>query len=71
MEQDKKQSREYVEAVPGPAIVISKETYKKMQENDNAKQNQEKLKERLKKYEKFFKGIKDETKLPEEEEKNL
>ena len=67
MEQNKKQSREYVEAVPGPAIVISKETYKKMQENKNAKQNQE----RLKKYEKFFKGIKDETKLTEEEEKIL
>ena len=64
MEQNKKQSREYVEAVPGPAIVISKETYKKMQENNNAKQNQE----RLKKYEKFFKGIKDEVKLTEEEE---
>ena len=67
MEQDKKQSREYVEAVPGPAIVISKETYKKMQENNNAKQNQEKLK----KFEKFFKDIKDETKLPEEEELTL
>ena len=44
MEEDKDQSREYVEAVPGPAIVISKDTYKKMQENNNAKQNQERLK---------------------------
>ena len=67
MEQDKKQQREYVEAVPGPAIVISKETCKKMHENNNAKQNEE----RLKKYEKFFKGIKDETKLPEAEELTL
>ena len=67
MEQDKKQPCEYVEAVPGPAIVISKDTYKKMQENNNAEHN----KERLKKYEKFFKGIKDETKLPEDEEFTL
>ena len=67
MEQNKKQSREYVEAVPGPAIVISKDTYNKMQENNNAKLNQE----RLKKYEKFFKSIKDETKLPNNAEKTL
>ena len=67
MEQDKKQPREYVEAVPGPAIVISKDTYKKMQGNNSAKHN----KERLKKYEEFFKGIKDETKLPEDEELTL
>ena len=67
MEQDKKQPREYVEAVPGPAIVISKDTYKKMQVNNNAEHN----KERLKKYEKFFKDIKDETKLPEDEELTL
>ena len=67
MERDKKQPREYVEAVPGPAIVISKDTYKKMQVNNNAEHN----KERLKKYEKFFKGIKDETKLPEDEELTL
>jgi len=64
MDKNKKQSREYVEAVPGPAIVISKETYKKMQENNNAKQNQE----RLKNMKDFFKGIKDETKLSEDEE---
>ena len=50
-------NREYVEAVPGPAIVISKETYKKMQENENSKQN----KEKLKRYKNFFKNIKDET----------
>ena len=67
MEQDKKQPPEHVEAVPGPDIVISKDTYKKMQENNNAEQN----KERLKKYEKFFKGIKNETKLPEDEELTL
>lgn len=56
--------KEYVEAVPGPAIVISKETYKKMQENNNAKEN----KERLKKCEKFFKNIKNETNLPKDED---
>lgn len=67
MKQDKKQSREYVEAVPGPAIIISKDTYKKMQENNNVKQNQE----RLKKYEKFFKAIKDETKSPKDDELTL
>ena len=67
MERDKKQPREYVEAVPGPAIVISKDTYKKMQVNNNAEHN----KERLKKYEKLFKGINDETKLPEDEELTL
>lgn len=36
-------NEEHVEAVPGPAIVISKETYKKMQENNQAKQNKERL----------------------------
>ena len=65
MKEIKNKHREYVEAVPGPVIVISKETYKKMQENNNSKQNQE----RLKKYEKFFKSIniKDETKTSENE----
>lgn len=63
MKKDKKQSREYVEAVPGPAIIISKDTYKKMQEKDNTKQN----KERIKKCKRFFNIIKDETKIPEEE----
>lgn len=38
-----------------------------MQENNNAKQNQE----ILKKYEKFFKNIKDETTLPKEKELTL
>ena len=67
MNQDKKQTREYVEVVPDPAIVISKKTYNKMQENNNSKQN----KEKLKKYEKFFKKIKDETKIPEYENLSL
>ena len=31
MDKDVNQFREYVEAVPGPAIVISKEIYKKME----------------------------------------
>lgn len=29
MNQDENQSREHVEAVPGPAIIVSKDTYKK------------------------------------------
>lgn len=65
--EDKNKPREYVEAVPGPAIVISKETYKKMQENNNSKQN----KERLQKLSKFFKKIKDETKSTKSDERAL
>jgi len=61
MNQDKKQNREYVEAVPGPAIVISKETYKKMQENNDAKHNQK----RLKKCAKLFRNIEDKTESQE------
>lgn len=53
-----KSAYEHVEAIPGPAIIISKETYKKMQENNSAKQNRE----RLEKMESFFKSIKNETK---------
>ncbi len=52
-------NEERVEAVPGPAIVISKETYKKMQENNQAKQN----KKRLKQCEPFFKKINNEALL--------
>ena len=61
MNQDKKQNREYVEAVPGPAIVISKETYKKMQENNDAKHNQK----RLKKCAELFRNIEDKTESQE------
>lgn len=50
-------NEERVEVVPGPAIIISKETYKKMQENNQAKQN----KERLKQYKDFFAKINDKT----------
>ena len=50
-------NEERVEAVPGPAIVISKETYKKMQENNQAEQN----KERLGQLKEFFDKIHDET----------
>ncbi len=66
--EDKKQSHEYVEAVPGPAFVISREGLKKMQENINAEQNRERLRESLKKMEKFFQIIKHETRLPNDEE---
>lgn len=43
MNMEEKETREYVEAVPGPAFVISKETYKRMQENNNAEKNRERL----------------------------
>ena len=58
-------NEEHVEAMPGPAIVISKETYNKMQQNNQSQQNQE----RLKQYEPFFKKIKDNTQKAED--KNL
>ena len=67
MNQEKKASREYVEAIPGSTIVISRDTYQKMQDNHNSQQNQEKLK----KYEKFFERIKVETKLPNDEDFTL
>ena len=63
----KKETHEYVEAVPGPPIVISRKTYEKMQKNNNAKQNQRRLKE----CKKFFKNIKDETKMTEKDEFTL
>ena len=62
--ENEKNEREHVEAVPGPAIIISKEAYRKMQENDNSEQN----KKRLKKYEEFFKRIHNVTETPKEEE---
>lgn len=57
-------NEECVESVPGPAIIISKETYQKMQQNNQAKQNQE----RLKQYEPFFKKIKDKTQKIEDKQ---
>lgn len=57
-------NEECVEAIPGPAIVISKETYQKMQQNNQAKQNQE----RIKQYEPFFKRIKDKTQKIEDKQ---
>ena len=57
-------NEECVEAVPGPAIVISKETYQKMQQNNQTKQNQE----RLKQYEPFFKRIKDKNQKIEDKQ---
>ena len=61
--ENKQNHHEYVEAVPGPAIVISRETYNNMQKNNNANKNNA----RLKRYKKFFQGIKYETKKPEED----
>jgi len=63
----KKETHEYVEAVPGPPIVISRETYEKMQKNNNAKENEE----RLKKCRKFFKNIKNKTNTTERDEFTL
>ena len=63
MEQNKKQEREYVEAVPGPAIIISKQTYEKMKNEDKSAENRE----RLKQYQHFFDNIKDETKNCDDE----
>lgn len=67
MQEDKKQCREYVEAVPGPAIIISKSTYEKIKANNTAQQNKEKLQEKRK----FFKNIINKTELPKEDEKTL
>lgn len=47
------ESREYVEAVPGPAIVISRETYERIRDNNSAEEN----KNRLNDNKKFFKNI--------------
>lgn len=57
MDDNEKDLEEGVEAVPGPRIVISKETYEKMQENNNAEKNRERLYERKKKFFNFFKNI--------------
>ncbi len=59
--------REYVEAVPGPAIVISRETYEAMQQNNTAEQNHQ----RLERYQEFFDRIQDETKPTTQEEQEL
>lgn len=58
-----KNNEERVEAIPGPAIVISKETYQKMQENNQPKQNRE----RVKQYKDFFDKIKNETEISSSE----
>ena len=58
-----KETREYIEAVPGPAIIISKETYEKMKKDNSCKQN----KERLEKYAEFFKRIKKTKKSNDDE----
>jgi hypothetical protein len=54
-DQDK---REYVEAVPGPAIIISRETYEKMQKESSATERPP-MTEAQKH---FIASIKDETK---------
>ena len=60
--------REYVEAVPGPAIVITKAELVRMQQTPvdiEAREN------RWAKIEKFIQQIHDETHLPEDEENIL
>ena len=59
--------KECVEAVPGPAIVISKETYEKMQANDSSKEN----KERLERYRGLINNIVDNTKKDDGDEFSL
>ena len=59
---EKRQIKESVEAVPGPAIIISKEQYEKMQQNYTARKRMSKM------HKEFFKKIKDETKEIEQEE---
>ena len=59
-------NEEHVEAIPGPSIVISKNTYKNMQENNQPKQNRE----RVKQYKDFFDKIKNETEISSSE-KNI
>ena len=57
-----------VMAKPGPAFAVSREEFKKLKENNNAKQNREALRKRISSYGNFFNNIKDETKKPEEKE---
>ena len=61
------QPREYVEAVPGPAIIITREAYEAMQQNNTSKQNHQ----RLEKYQEFFDRIHDETTPTAQEEQEL
>ena len=60
-------NEEHIEAIPGPAIVISKETYKKMQKSNQSQQNIE----RLKQYKNFFEKIEDKTKKTENKQLTL
>lgn len=57
MKENHAKTKEYVEAVPGPAFIISKKTYNKMQQS----QSQKRYLENVKKYEKLFQKIKDKS----------
>jgi len=67
MHNDKNQTREYVEAVPGPAFVISRETYNKMQAESNSKQHRDVTQKNAKLFEKII----DKTTDLEEDEVTL
>ena len=58
-------NREYVEAVPGPAIIISKEEAKRIKES---KPNPEERAARWARIEKFVESIKDKTQTQENED---
>lgn len=59
--------RESVEAVPGPAIVITKEQYKEMQEHNQAEENYA----RLQNFKEYFANINDQTQGSSEDDKTL
>ena len=67
MENQEEKQKMDVLAVPGPAIVISKETYEKMVADKSQGQHMN-IQE---KYKKFFESINNETKKAEDEERSL
>ena len=64
---NKPESREYVEAVPGPAIVISRAEYERMQKENNAEENARRLAKFRKEHKDFFRKIDNQTSIKSEE----
>lgn len=61
MSKEKQNNREYVEAVPGPAIVITREEYEKMKNSENLSAKKRlKNDETLKKFKEQLKRSKEE-----------
>ena len=67
MENQEEKQKMDVLAVPGPAIVISKEAYEKMMA-DKSESRSVNIQE---KYKKFFESVNNETKKTEGEERSL